>query len=300
MNRLSNVIQSILFLSGKPVEEAFIREKLDVSTKEMKAAVAELSEKFSGESGIHLMHFNGKLQFATNPNYVHEVEAVLNPIKEKELTNAMLETLAIIAYKQPVTRLDVEEIRAVDCTYAVQNLTRLGLIEVVGRKETIGKPLLFATTDEFLKRFSIDNVTELPDYESLLEKLKNISYGNANETEKPMFDKVEDVSAENESGESTEATVNGGADGAAGAGDGDSVGGDEVSANADVVATGGEKCAKKNGTSGEVGESGAAEKRQSTSGRGGKRGGKAARQDDDLPEEEIPDFLKGEEFDVVE
>ncbi len=196
MSRLSNVLQSILFLSGKPVEEAFIREKLQISAKEMKDAVQELSQQFSGESGINLLRFNGKLQFATNPDYVKDVEAVLNPIKEKELTNAMLETLAIVAYKQPVTRLEVEEIRAVDCTYSIQNLTRLGLIEAVGRKDTIGKPLLFATTDEFLKRFSIGNVSELPDYETLLEKLKEISYENTSvkTVEKPMFDKVnEDI-----------------------------------------------------------------------------------------------------------
>ena len=169
MSRLSNILQSVLFLSGKAVEESFIKEKLQLSAKEMKDAVAELQAQFSGENGIHLLRFNGKLQFATNPQYAKEVEAVLNPIKEKELTNAMLETLAIVAYKQPVTRLEIEEIRAVDCTYSVQNLTRLGLIEAVGRKETIGKPLLFATTDEFLKRFSIGDVSELPDYETLLE-----------------------------------------------------------------------------------------------------------------------------------
>ena len=123
------------------------------------------------------------------------VEAVLNPIKEKELTNAMLETLAIIAYKQPVTRIEVEEIRSVDCTYSVQNLMRLGLIEVVGRKETIGKPLLFATTDDFLKRFSISDITDLPDYETLLEKLQEIttSTPSVQVVEKPMFDKVEEV-----------------------------------------------------------------------------------------------------------
>lgn len=243
MNRLSNVIQSILFLSGKPVEEAFIKEKLQVSTKEMKAAVSELAQTFSGESGVHLLRFNGKLQFATNPNYAKEVEAVLNPIKEKELTNAMLETLAIIAYKQPVTRLDVEEVRAVDCTYAIQNLTRLGLIEAVGHKDTIGKPLLFATTDDFLKRFSIGDVTELPDYESLLEKLKEISYGNTTvqEVEKPMFDKVADVVAEQP------------------------------------------KPAEEAPQQGEAA-----------------KGKKAQPQEDDLPEEEIPDFLKGEDVDVVD
>lgn len=196
MKRLSNVIESILFVSGKEVEEAFIKEKLEIGNAEFNDAVKELTEKFSGESGIKLIRFNKKLQFCTNEDYSKEVEAVLNPIKEKELTNAMLETLAIVAYKQPVTRLDIEDIRSVDCTYAVQNLLRLGLIQVVGRKETIGKPLLLGTTDDFLKRFAISDVTDLPDYESLFEKLQELSAAATapvEVVEKPMFDKVEDV-----------------------------------------------------------------------------------------------------------
>ena len=193
MSQLSDHIEAVLFVSGKAVEESFIKEKLNATDKEMREAVCELLAKFSGNSGIHLLRFNNKLQFATNPNYSKEVEAVLNPIKEKELTNAMLETLAIIAYKQPVTRIEIEEIRSVDCTYSVQNLVRLGLVEVVGRKDTIGKPLLFATTDEFLKRFSISNVTDLPDYESLLEKLQQITSDvNVEVVEKPMFGHVEE------------------------------------------------------------------------------------------------------------
>ena len=194
MSLLSSQIEAVLFVSGKAVEEKFIKEKLGASDKQFTEAVSELLAKFSGDSGIHLLRFNKKLQFATNPNYAKEVEAVLNPIKEKELTNAMLETLAIIAYKQPVTRIEIEEIRSVDCTYSVQNLMRLGMVEVVGRKETIGKPLLFATTDEFLKRFSISDVSDLPDYESLLEKLQQITTATTVEVvEKPMFDNVEEV-----------------------------------------------------------------------------------------------------------
>ena len=195
MSLLSTKIEAVLFVSGKEIEEAFIKEKLNADTKDFNKAVAELQSKYSGDSGIHLLRFNKKLQFSTNPQYSAEVEAVLNPIKEKELTNAMLETLAIIAYKQPVTRLDVEEIRSVDCSYSVQNLVRLGLVEVVGRKETIGKPLLFATTDDFLKRFSISDVSDLPDYETLLAKLQEISASDLSvkTVEKPMFDKVEEV-----------------------------------------------------------------------------------------------------------
>ena len=195
MSLLSNKIEAIMFVSGKAIEEAYLKEKLGASDSEFKEAVSELITKFSGESGIHLLRFNKKLQFATNPDYSKDVEAVLNPIKEKELTNAMLETLAIIAYKQPVTRIEIEEIRSVDCTYSVQNLMRLGLIEVVGRKETIGKPLLFATTDDFLKRFSISDVSDLPDYETLLEKLHEITTSSPSVkiVEKPMFDAVEEV-----------------------------------------------------------------------------------------------------------
>lgn len=193
--KLSNSIEAILFVSGKAVEISFIKEKLEATDKQMNEAIAELKAKYSGDSGIHLLQFNKKLQFASNPDLAKDVEAVLNPIRERELTNAMLETLAIVAYKQPVTRIEIEEIRAVDCTYSVQNLMKLGMIQVVGRKETIGKPLLFATTDEFLKRFSISDVTDLPDYQVLLDKLQDITnnMGNVTTVEKPMFDSVGEV-----------------------------------------------------------------------------------------------------------
>ena len=193
MNKLSSVIESILFVSGKEVEESFIKEKLEITDRQFNEAVSELLVKYDSACGINLLRFNKKLQFASNPGNAKEVEAVLNPIKEKELTNAMLETLAIVAYKQPVTRLDIEDIRSKDCTYAVQTLMNLGLIQVVERKETIGKPLLFGTTDDFLKRFSISEISDLPDYETLFEKLQTLSEAvNTPQTvvEKPMFDKV--------------------------------------------------------------------------------------------------------------
>lgn len=193
--KLSNSIEAILFVSGKAVEISFIKEKLEATDKQIKEAIDQLKAKYSGDSGIHLLQFNKKLQFASNPDLAKDVEAVLNPIRERELTNAMLETLAIVAYKQPVTRIEIEEIRSVDCTYSVQNLMKLGMIQVVGRKDTIGKPLLFATTDEFLKRFSISDVTDLPDYQVLLDKLQDLSanIGNVTEVERPMFDKVGEV-----------------------------------------------------------------------------------------------------------
>lgn len=190
MNQLNNILESILFVSGKAVEIKFIQEKLNVSKEELDNAIMELKQKYSGQTGIHLMIFNKKLQFCSNPEYSKAVESVLNPIRERELTNAMLESLAIIAYKQPVTKLELEEIRGVDSSYSVQNLLKLGMIEPVGRKDAIGKPVLYGTTDDFLKRFSLTEVQDLPDYQALLQKLCDIenSMHSAKTVEKPMFD----------------------------------------------------------------------------------------------------------------
>ena len=95
------------------------------------------------------------------------------PKKKKSLTQTTLETLTIIAYKQPVTRMDLEEIRG-NSEYALQKLLELKVIEPVGRKDAVGKPALFGTTDEFLKRFNISKIDELPDYNALLENIQKI------------------------------------------------------------------------------------------------------------------------------
>ena len=177
--KLTNIIESILFVSGTQVAIADIAEKLEVTEKQILSAVKELQEKYSDESGIQLLSFNKKLQFCSNPNYAEEVSSVLNPIKEKELSKSMLEVAAIIAYKQPVTRIDLEEIRG-NSEYAVQKLLELGVIEPVGRKDAVGKPVLFGTTDKFLKRFQISSLDELPDYEDLINKIQLI-HGNKQE-----------------------------------------------------------------------------------------------------------------------
>ena len=174
--KLTNIIESILFVSGTQVAVQDIADKLEVSEKEIMTAVKTLQEKYSDECGIHLLSFNKKLQFASNPKYADEVSSVLNPIKERELSKSMLEVAAIIAYKQPVTRIDLEEIRG-NSEYAVQKLLELGVIEPVGRKDAVGKPVLFGTTDKFLKRFQISSLEELPDYDELINKIQLI-HGN--------------------------------------------------------------------------------------------------------------------------
>lgn len=175
MDNLSSIIEAILFVAGEGVQYYDIAEKLEITEKEVKKAVEELKERYeSYKSGIKVISYNNKVQLSTNQDYINEITTVLNPIKEKQLTKAVLEVLAIIAYKQPVTRLDIENVRGVNCDYAVTTLLENNIIEVVGRKDAVGKPLLFGTTDLFLKRFNLNSIEDLPDYDELLNRIKVI------------------------------------------------------------------------------------------------------------------------------
>ena len=174
---LKEIVLGILFVAGEGIEKSFIQEKLNITEKELDKALQELQETYAGDNGIHIITFKNKVQLASNPAYADYISEVLNPIREKSLTRAALETLAIIAYKQPITKIDIEDIRRVNCDYAVQILLDQNMIEVVGRKDAVGKPLLFATTETFLKRFNLQDLAQLPDYEGLLERIKVIEVG---------------------------------------------------------------------------------------------------------------------------
>ena len=207
MDRLDNlgeIVMSILFVAGQGIELEDIASKLNISTDKLKAEIEELKKKYSAPCGINIITYKNKVQLSSNPEYSDFIADVLNPIKEKALTKAALETMAIIAYKQPITRLEIESIRGVSSDYAVQVLLGHNLIEVVGRKDVVGKPLLFGTTDEFLKRFDLQSLDDLPNYESLLERIQIINVGNTTESMYNEYDiddeeeTTEDENAENE------------------------------------------------------------------------------------------------------
>ena len=175
MENLDKIIESILFVAGDGVEYFDISDKLGVTVEEVEAAINKLKEDHEkSNSGIQIITYNKKAQLCSNADYAEQVAEVLNPIKEKALTKAVLETAAIIAYKQPITRLEIEQVRGVNSDYAINNLLENKLIDVVGRKDAIGKPLLFGTTDEFLKRFSMNSLSDLPDYDELMERIEVI------------------------------------------------------------------------------------------------------------------------------
>jgi len=182
MNSLTNIIEAVIFASGEAVPVKYIVEKLGCSLKEVNAGVNELKEKYGGESGIHLLTFNGKLQFATNPQYKQPVSEVLTPIKEKEFTKTILECAAIIAYKQPITKPELEEIRQVSCDYAIHTLLELEMIVPCGRKDAVGKPIMYSTTDNFLKRFKLNSSLLTEDEEDANYLYKKDEYTEAEAT----------------------------------------------------------------------------------------------------------------------
>ena len=176
MDNLKEIIEGILFVSGDGVAFEDIAEKLNISIDEVKEAIIELQKlRERSNAGIQVVIYNNKAQLCSNKQYVNEIAEVLNPIRERALTKAVLEVCAIIAYKQPITRMEIEAIRdSKNCDYAVNALLENNLIEVVGRKDTVGKPLQFGTTDTFLKKFGLTCIGDLPEYEELLERIQII------------------------------------------------------------------------------------------------------------------------------
>lgn len=177
MENIENVVEAIIFASGSPILKSDIVEKVpELTAQKLNSCIKSLQKRYSETCGIVLAEFNGKVQFMSNPKYGDTVADVLTPLREKELTKTLLEVLATVAYKQPITRLEIDEMRSnTSSEYALTGLLKAGLIEAVGRKETVGRPLLYGTTDEFLKKFQISSLEELPDYDEVLEKLMLIS-----------------------------------------------------------------------------------------------------------------------------
>lgn len=185
MENIDKVVEAIIFASGSPIAKADICQKVpELTTQRLNAIVKNLMKRYCDDSGIVLAEFNGKLQFMSNPKYGDAVADVLTPLKEKELTKTLLEVLSTVAYKQPITRLEIDDMRGgTNSEYALSALLKAGLVEAVGRKDTVGRPLLYGTTDEFLKKFQLSEIDDLPDYSEVLEKLMLIS----SETQATLF-----------------------------------------------------------------------------------------------------------------
>ena len=160
---LKGRIEAILFVAGEAVGIRDLAKALRVEEKELKEALKAIGSEYDYEQrGFMLKRFGDKVQLATRPLYSEDVLRLLQPVQQQSLSQAAMETLAVVAYKQPVTRAEVEQIRGVKCDYSLQSLMMKGLIQEAGRKDTIGRPILYATTDMFLSHFGIQELEDLP------------------------------------------------------------------------------------------------------------------------------------------
>ena len=174
LKEITRIIEGVLFVAGEGIDIDVFKTKFDMNDREFNKCIDILKERYNEETGINIIRFKNKVQLSSNPVIVNEISEILNPIRERSLTRAALETIAIIAYKQPITRSEIEDVRGVNCDYAIQLLQNNNLIEIVGRKDAVGKPVLFGTTENFLKRFEINNIEDLPNYNELLDRIRVI------------------------------------------------------------------------------------------------------------------------------
>ncbi len=162
-NELMGKIEAILFAGGEPVALDRIAQVLGVRTYAVEEILAALKKKYNTRnSGIHLLVLGDAAQFCTNPAFIEPVRAALDLKRNTPLSQAAMEVLAVVAYNQPVTKAFVEQVRGVDCSGVVGSLVQKGLLEERGRLELPGRPLLYGTTENFLRCFQLSSIDQLP------------------------------------------------------------------------------------------------------------------------------------------
>jgi segregation and condensation protein B len=161
--RLGAAIESLLFVSGRPLERAELRKLLTINDEQLNKGLQNLQYALEKqERGIRLQLLGEQVQLVTAPENAHYVAALLGLPMAAKLTTAALETLAVIAYRQPMTRAQIEAVRGVNSDRALTSLIQHGLVAEVGRAQTVGRPALFATTAEFLQQFGLTSLEQLP------------------------------------------------------------------------------------------------------------------------------------------
>ena len=160
---IKSAIESILFVSGDAVDNATLAAALEIDKQKLAGLIDKMiREKEQSGAGIIIKRLDNKLQMCSNPVYSEHVDKALQPIRKSRLSQSLMETLAIIAYKQPITRFEIEQIRGVRCNYSIATLIERGMIIRTGRKKALGNPMLYGTSDEFLRHFGITSLSDLP------------------------------------------------------------------------------------------------------------------------------------------
>lgn len=164
MNDIKQIIKALLFAWGDPLDIKIISEICDIDYDEALNLIEELKTELDNKNdGLKIIRMNNKYQIITRDIYYSYIEKLLNEKPKNNLSNASIETLSIIAYKQPVTKMEIEKIRSVKSDGPINTLLDRQLIEEVGRLDTPGKPILYGTSEVFLRSFGIEDLSELPE-----------------------------------------------------------------------------------------------------------------------------------------
>lgn len=168
--KIKSIIESLLFINESPILTSEVARILEVKNSLIKEAVDELAFEYSQRnSGIAIVPVAGGFQMCSAPVNEPWVKKMYSSQNKQKLSTASLETLAIIAYKQPITRIEIEQIRGVNVDGVVRKLAELGLIKPAGKKEVVGKPFLYVTTRKFLEYFGINTLSDLPNLEDFVD-----------------------------------------------------------------------------------------------------------------------------------
>ena len=163
LQKAEAILESILFTMGDSVEISRLATVLEMSNKEVKEVLEGMQKKYEAEDrGISLLWLEDSVQLSTKADMYEYLIKIAKTPRKMTLTDTVLETLSIIAYKQPVTRLEIERIRGVSCDHAVNKLLEYDLITELGRLDAPGRPMLFGTTEEFLRSFGLQSMEDLP------------------------------------------------------------------------------------------------------------------------------------------
>jgi segregation and condensation protein B len=213
MENIKNIIESLLFVSEDPLTIGSIKNVLEIEDpKEIRNALKELADDYENRNGAFLLHeVAGGFQIRTHPEYYQWIKRLIQP-KASRLSKAALETLAIIAYKQPIIRSDVEHIRGVDCGGVIRILLERKLVRVLGRKEIPGRPLIYGTTKQFLEVFDLKNLRDLPTPKEIEELRSTADETADSEHEKNAIDNEKEQTqdlVDNEEKEKSEADNSG-------------------------------------------------------------------------------------------
>ena len=169
---LVGIVEALVFASPDPITLKQLCKVLDTEPKEdVVAALAELARRYSHSGGLQCVEVAGGYQIVTRPELHEWVRRLFHERTSQKLSVQALETLAVIAYKQPITAMEVTEIRGVNTTGVVGTLLERGLVKITGRKQVVGRPFLYGTTREFLDRFGLKDLTELPKVEDMADAL---------------------------------------------------------------------------------------------------------------------------------